>query len=269
MSRLVVPPGRAPLPDPGRRRFVQGLAWGGAALGVGLLPRFALAAPAAGAYPAVLSGTEFHLRIGDTPVNFTGRPRVATAVNGQVPAPILRWREGDTVTLHVHNAMPVSSSIHWHGILLPFRMDGVPGLSFPGIALAPAQDRRRHLAIDRGGHARAAGEVDRGVADAQMELGAAEHCGIGAGCRRGEREARQQADTKRGAAPGKALDETATARIGQRCAAGWNDKTGHGSSSTRIRAARGRRAAWIGTGRRPQGRDRACFRRPVGATAAR
>ena len=134
MSRLVIPPGRAPLPNPGRRRFVQGLAWGGAALGVGLLPRFALAAPAAGAYPAVLSGTEFHLRIGDTSVNFTGRPRVATAVNGQVPAPILRWREGDTVTLHVHNAMPVSSSIHWHGILLPFRMDGVPGLSFPGIA---------------------------------------------------------------------------------------------------------------------------------------
>jgi CopA family copper-resistance protein len=122
------------LPDPGRRRFVRGLVWGGAALGVGLLPRFALAAPAAGAYPAVLSGTEFHLRIGDTPVNFTGRPRVATAVNGQVPAPILRWREGDTVTLHVHNAMPVSSSIHWHGILLPFQMDGVPGLSFPGIA---------------------------------------------------------------------------------------------------------------------------------------
>ena len=134
MSRLVVPLGHAPLPDPGRRRFVQGLVWGGAALGVGLLPRFALAAPAAGAYPAVLSGTEFHLRIGDTPVNFTGRPRVATAVNGQVPAPILRWREGDTVTLHVHNAMPVSSSIHWHGILLPFQMDGVPGLSFPGIA---------------------------------------------------------------------------------------------------------------------------------------
>ena len=134
MSRLVVPSGHTLLPNPGRRRFVLGLAWGGAALGAGLLPRIARAAPAAGADPAVLGGTEFHLRIGDLPVNFTGHPRIATAVNGQVPAPILRWREGDNITLHVHNALPVASSIHWHGILLPFRMDGVPGLSFPGIA---------------------------------------------------------------------------------------------------------------------------------------
>ena len=134
MSHLVIPPGRASLPDPGRRRFVQGLAWGAAALGASLLPHCARGAPVAGADSAVLAGTEFHLRIGDTPVNFTGRPRMAIAVNGRVPAPILRWREGDTVTLHVQNAMPVPSSIHWHGILLPFQMDGVPGLSFAGIA---------------------------------------------------------------------------------------------------------------------------------------
>jgi FtsP/CotA-like multicopper oxidase with cupredoxin domain len=67
-------------------------------------------------------------------VNFTGRPSVATAVNGSVPAPILRWREGDTVTISVTNRLPVDTSIHWHGIRSPADMDGVPGLSFPGIA---------------------------------------------------------------------------------------------------------------------------------------
>ena len=134
MPRILVPPDCPAVPDPDRRRFVQGLALGSAALGVGLLPRFALAAPAAAAYPSVLSGTEFDLTIGAMPVNFTGRTRSAIVVNRQLPAPILRWREGDTVTLRVRNTLPVTSSIHWHGILLPFRMDGVPGLSFPGIA---------------------------------------------------------------------------------------------------------------------------------------
>lgn len=131
MSGILLPP-RGPNLD--RRRFVQGLALGGVALGVGLLPRFALGALSRASYPTVLSGTEFDLTIGEMPVNFTGHKRLAIAVNSQVPAPILRWREGDTVTLRVRNTMPVTSSIHWHGILLPFRMDGVPGLSFPGIA---------------------------------------------------------------------------------------------------------------------------------------
>jgi CopA family copper-resistance protein len=83
---------------------------------------------------STLSGTEFDLSIGAIPVNFTGRTHAATAVNGQVPAPLLRWREGDTVTLRVTNRLPVPSSIHWHGLLLNADMDGVPGLSFPGIA---------------------------------------------------------------------------------------------------------------------------------------
>jgi CopA family copper-resistance protein len=51
-----------------------------------------------------------------------------------LPAPVLRWKEGTTVTLRVTNTLPVTSSIHWHGILLPAEMDGVPGLSFTGIA---------------------------------------------------------------------------------------------------------------------------------------
>lgn len=112
-----------------RRRFVQGLAGGGALAALGNW-RAALAAPAAA---AELRGAEFHLEIGETPVNFTGAARIGTTVNGRLPAPVLRWREGDTVTLHVTNRLREQTSIHWHGILLPTDMDGVPGLSFPGI----------------------------------------------------------------------------------------------------------------------------------------
>jgi len=82
----------------------------------------------------LLSGNEFDLAIAETPVNFTGKPRMATTINGSIPGPILRWREGDTVTLRVTNRLLVDTSIHWHGILLPFEMDGVPGISYPGIA---------------------------------------------------------------------------------------------------------------------------------------
>jgi CopA family copper-resistance protein len=80
-----------------------------------------------------LSGSDFDLRIGETPMNFTGNPRVAFTVNGSVPAPTLRWKEGDTVALRVANTLSEDASIHWHGILLPANMDGVPGLSFHGI----------------------------------------------------------------------------------------------------------------------------------------
>ena len=81
----------------------------------------------------MLSGTEFQLEIGPVPINVTGLPITATGVNGQIPAPILRWREGDTVTLAVTNRLSEPSSIHWHGVRTPAPMDGVPGLSFRGI----------------------------------------------------------------------------------------------------------------------------------------
>lgn len=111
-----------------RRRLLQGA---GAAALAGLVPARLLAAGQA-AQP-ILRGTEFDLEIVPAPVNFTGAPQVATAVNGQVPGPVLYWREGDTVTLRVTNRLPVTSSIHWHGILVPTEMDGVPGISFTGI----------------------------------------------------------------------------------------------------------------------------------------
>ena len=66
-------------------------------------------------------------------MNFTGSPEVALTINGSVPGPLLRWREGDTVTLRVRNTLDQDTSIHWHGIILPANMDGVPGLSFHGI----------------------------------------------------------------------------------------------------------------------------------------
>ncbi|BBP02751.1 copper oxidase [Sulfuriferula plumbiphila] len=116
-----------------RRRFVEGLVAGGALAGTGLWTTSAWAATSPG-QPAVLSGTDFALDLIEAPVNFTGTPRMATTVNGQVSGPLLRWREGDRVTLRVKNRMPVSGSIHWHGILLPSPMDGVPGLSYNGIA---------------------------------------------------------------------------------------------------------------------------------------
>jgi len=115
-----------------RRRFVQGLALGGVAAGLGLF-RGSEVFAASGSPRAELSGTYFELEIGELPVDFTGHRRVATVVNGRLPAPLLRWRQGDTVTIRVRNRLAVTSSIHWHGIVLPADMDGVPGLSFDGI----------------------------------------------------------------------------------------------------------------------------------------
>ena len=114
-----------------RRRFVQGLALGGVAAALGLRGGELFAQQAASR--AELAGTHFDLTIGELTVDFTGHRRIATVVNGQLPAPLLRWRQGDTISLRVRNRLPVTSSIHWHGIVLPADMDGVPGLSFAGI----------------------------------------------------------------------------------------------------------------------------------------
>lgn len=116
-----------------RRTFVKSLAAGGAVAGLGLWrqPVWALTSPG---QPTVLSGTEFDLTIDSMSVDFTGKRRTAMAINGSIPGPLLRWREGDTVTLRVRNRLPHDTSIHWHGILLPANMDGVPGFSFAGIA---------------------------------------------------------------------------------------------------------------------------------------
>jgi len=117
-----------------RRRFVQGLA--GGAVAIISARRFGWAAaadPRTDGDSGALSGAEFNLEIGALAVNFTGQPGMATVVNGRLPAPLLRWREGDVITLRVSNRLSAPSSIHWHGIIVPADMDGVPGLSFEGI----------------------------------------------------------------------------------------------------------------------------------------
>ncbi|WP_095139950.1 copper resistance system multicopper oxidase [Pseudomonas sp. Irchel s3a10] len=115
-----------------RRTFVKGLAASGLLGGLGLWRAPVWALNPTGQINE-LSGSEFELFIGESPVNFTGSPRTALTINGSLPGPLLRWREGDTVTLRVRNRLKDSTSIHWHGILLPANMDGVPGLSFHGI----------------------------------------------------------------------------------------------------------------------------------------
>lgn len=82
----------------------------------------------------VLRGSTFDLTLGAQAVSFSGRRRTATTINGSLPGPVLRWKEGETVTLNVRNTLSEASSIHWHGIILPNAMDGVPGLTFGGIA---------------------------------------------------------------------------------------------------------------------------------------
>lgn len=117
-----------------RRRFVKGIATGSAMLGLSLSPQRLLALTDPSPGQPSLRGTTFKLTIAPQQVNITGKERFATAVNGTVPGPILRWREGDRVSLDVTNMLAESSSIHWHGIILPAAMDGVPDISFDGIA---------------------------------------------------------------------------------------------------------------------------------------
>ncbi|WP_352259758.1 copper resistance system multicopper oxidase [Psychrobacter sp. TB55-MNA-CIBAN-0194] len=81
----------------------------------------------------ILTGTEFDLYVSKQFAIVNGKKSMATLINDSLPAPTLKMREGDTVTIRVHNQMDESTSIHWHGLLVPFEMDGVPGISFDGI----------------------------------------------------------------------------------------------------------------------------------------
>ena len=118
-----------------RRHFVQRLAAGGVLAGLSQMGWAGIQSATAqtGRSPE-LRGTEIDLIIAETLVNYTGAPQMATTINGTLPGPTLRLREGDTITIRVTNQLRETTSIHWHGIILPLRMDGVPGISFPGIA---------------------------------------------------------------------------------------------------------------------------------------
>lgn len=95
------------------------------------------------------SRSRYDLTIGPTPISVAGRTAPALGINGSVPGPLLRFREGDSVTLNVKNTLDESSSLHWHGLLLPTDMDGVPGVSFDGIG--PQQTYRYAFDVRQNG----------------------------------------------------------------------------------------------------------------------
>jgi CopA family copper-resistance protein len=122
-----------PISQP-RRNFVKGAMAGSIALGVGKVSAAQKQEYIAKPKVDTLTGNEFELTVTEIPVNITGEKRMATVINGSLPGPTLVWQEGETVTIRVTNRLSVPTSIHWHGIILPFQMDGVPGISYKGIA---------------------------------------------------------------------------------------------------------------------------------------
>ena len=118
-----------------RRQFLRAAALGGAGAGlVGVMPAWAQPTSAGLVRPlATLSGTDIALSIGTVAVRVDGKVSRAVGINGTVPGPLVRLKEGEKVRLRVTNTLDEDSSIHWHGLLVPFAMDGVPGVSFPGI----------------------------------------------------------------------------------------------------------------------------------------
>jgi len=118
-----------------RRALLRAGAWGAAGLGLSnLLPAWAQSGTS-GLAPDLptLSGEDIHFRIGHSPFTVGGRTGHAITINNVLPAPLLRLREGQRFRLHVANELDEDTSIHWHGLIVPFEMDGVPGISFPGI----------------------------------------------------------------------------------------------------------------------------------------
>ena len=118
-----------------RRQLMRGAALAGGGFAIaGWMPAWAQgASPGLAAPLPVVSGEDITLRIARQTMTIDGRPSRAIGINGTVPAPLLRLREGQNVRLHVVNDLDEDSSIHWHGVLVPPRFDGVPGVSFPGI----------------------------------------------------------------------------------------------------------------------------------------
>lgn len=135
-----------------RRQFVQGLA--------------ALSVPLVSSGVSLAAAPKrMDLSVSETPFNFTGKNVTGVTIGGTLPAPVLRWREGDEVNIRVHNRLSEMSAIHWHGIILPSNMDGVPRLSFAGIPPGGYYDYR--FKLRQSGtywyHSHAAFQEQRGV----------------------------------------------------------------------------------------------------------
>jgi len=133
-----------------RRRFLQSALGTGAVVSAsGMVPAWARPASAGNMGIPSLTGTQFDLSIDKFPIRIDGRATEAIGVNGSVPSPLLRWREGQEVTLNVANHLKKDSSIHWHGLLVPFQFDGVPGVTFPGIK--PGETFQYKFAVPQSG----------------------------------------------------------------------------------------------------------------------
>lgn len=119
----------------GRRDLLRAGALGSLTLGIGgLFPAWAQSGSAGvGSQPQTLSGERLRLVIDRSPIQVTGKRGHAIAMNGTIPAPLIRLREGQRVRIDVENRLDEETSVHWHGLIVPFDMDGVPGVSFPGI----------------------------------------------------------------------------------------------------------------------------------------
>ena len=120
----------------GRRALLQAGALGAAGVGMSsLFPTWAQSVShgLASKGSNTLTGNDIRLTVGNTMFDVDGRQGHAIAINGTIPAPLVRLKEGERVRLTVENHLDEDTSIHWHGLIVPFEMDGVPGVSFPGI----------------------------------------------------------------------------------------------------------------------------------------
>ena len=120
----------------GRRSLLQAGLVGAGGLGLaGMFPAWAQSGAhgLAGKSMATVAGREVALTVAESTFKVDGRTGHAITINGTIPAPLLRLREGQNVRISVDNRLDEDTSIHWHGFILPFQMDGVPGISFPGI----------------------------------------------------------------------------------------------------------------------------------------
>ena len=143
----------------------MGVRPGRAAASAAAAAAIALLACAATAAPAAAATVTYDLVVAEREVSVTGRPVRALTLNGGIPGPTLRFAEGDLARIRVRNELSEETSIHWHGLLVPPGMDGVPWVSFPPIA--PGADFTYEFPVRQSGtywyHSHSGLQEQRGV----------------------------------------------------------------------------------------------------------
>ena len=147
-----------------RRQFLKVSAGFSVLSGVGLRPR-ALWASVEPAGEGLVEAVEYDLAVGRLGVSFSGDSAEASSINGMIPGPLLRLKEGQDVIIRVTNNLEEVTSLHWHGLLVPFDMDGVPGFSYEGIQ--PGETFTYRFRARQSGtywyHSHSGGQEQRGV----------------------------------------------------------------------------------------------------------